>query len=175
MAIQAPLIPSLVFYLGSKRFKYQNLQSNPSPSHLLSSGRPISTKLKFKCVQIYNYWSWHCTTYFQCCVNGNFRSRLWLKCSEAKFNAMGRHTNNAHWRKNWVSCLLKFLSNCNFKLENHAIFYDFHAGLLIVPMCANLVRERSLKPNILLNYLISSFQKCNFFFFRSSFKQYDGF
>ena len=107
----------------------------------------------------------HCTTYFQCCVNGNFRSRLWLKCSEAKFNAMGRHTNNAHWRKNWVSCLLKFLSNCNFKLENHAIFYDFHAGLLIVPMCANLVRERSLKPNILLNYLISSFQKCYCFIF----------
>ena len=116
----------------------------------------------------------HCTTYFQCWLNGNFRSRLWFNCSEAKFYAMGQHTNNEQWRKNWVSCLLKLLSNYNFKLENHAIFYDFHAALLIVPMCANLVRERSLKPNILLNYLISSFQKCNFFF-RSSFKQYDGF
>ena len=120
--------------------------------------RPIWRCLMHCCVN-------HCTTYFQCCVNGNFRSRLWLKCSEAKFNAMGQHTNNAHWRKNWVSCLLKLLSNYNFKLENHAIFYDFQSTLTIVPICANSVRERSLKPNILLNYLSSSFQKCYCFIF----------
>ena len=106
-----------------------------------------------------------CTTYFQCWLNGNFRSRLWLNCSVAKFYAMWQHTNNVQWQKNWVSCLLKLLSNYNFKLENHAIFYDFQSTLLIVPMCANLVRERSLKPNILLNYLVSSFQKCYCFIF----------
>ena len=33
------------------------------------------------------------------------------------------------WQKNWVSCLLKLLSNYNFKLENHAIFYDFQSTL----------------------------------------------
>ena len=70
-----------------------------------------------------------CTTYFQCWLNGNFRSRLWLNCSVAKFYAMWRHTNNEQWQKNWVSCLLKLLSNYNFKLENHAIFYDFQSTL----------------------------------------------
>ena len=132
---------------------------------MLQISIPDQVHIKSEMCKLWIGHGYHCTTYFESCVNGNFRSRLWLKCSEAKFNAMGRHTNNAHWRKNWVSCLLKFLSNYNFKLENHAIFYDFQSTLLIVPMCANLVRERSLKPNILLNYLVSSFQKCYCFIF----------
>ena len=74
----------------------------------------------------------HCTTYFQCWLNGNFISRLWLNCSVAKFYAMWRHTNNVQWQKNWVSCLLKLLSNYNFKFENLAIFYDFQSTLTIL-------------------------------------------
>ena len=102
----------------------------------------------------------HCTTYFQCWLNGNFRSRLWFNCSEAKFYAMGQHTNNEQWRKNWVSCLLKLLSNYNFKLENHAIFYDFQSTLAfsVILGGGQNPQKPSISTNISICNLYLSFQ-----------------
>ena len=83
-----------------------------------------------------NLASEQCTLYFQCWLNGYSRSRLWLNSSVAKFYAMWQHTNNEQWWKNWVSCLLKLLSNYNFKCEILPFFYDFQSTLTIVPICA---------------------------------------